>query len=42
MSKVTEESVMKALTHVIEPELFKDIVTLSPSTARPQSCSATG
>lgn len=29
MATITEESVMKALTHVIEPELFKDIVTLN-------------
>lgn len=29
MSKITEESVMKALGHVMEPELLKDIVTLN-------------
>ncbi|MDC4206837.1 MAG: iron-sulfur cluster assembly protein [Candidatus Manganitrophus sp.] len=29
MAKITEEQVMKALSHVIEPELFKDIVTLN-------------
>jgi metal-sulfur cluster biosynthetic enzyme len=28
MSKITEAQVMEALSHVIEPELHRDLVTL--------------